>query len=154
MRLDERLLDPTAPWAAARSERLNTLFPAYLVSVGLFAALWVLALVRVRTPWIAVALGAALVPLVTEPASYYYSFVLLAVPLARVLRSLEVALVGLAGAGQLIALRFHWLDDRFVGLSMLHVAFALALIAAFSRGFGRLSWLRAARPAPMMRRTS
>jgi hypothetical protein len=151
---DERLLDPTAPWVAARSERLSSLFPAYVVAVGALAALWVLAVARVRTLWIAVALGAALVPLVAEPASYYYSFVLLAVPLARILRSLEVALVGLAGAGQIIAIRFEWLDDRFVGLSVLYVAFALALIAAFSRKFRRASPLHVPAPTPNVGRTS
>ncbi|HEX6767184.1 MAG TPA: hypothetical protein VF103_16920 [Polyangiaceae bacterium] len=151
---DERLLDPSAPWAAARTERFDALFPAYALAVLAFTALWVRAVSRLKTPWIAVALGAALVPLLTEPASYYYSFVLLAVPLARALPSLEVALVGLAGAGQLIALRFPWADDRFTGLALVYVAFALASIAAFSRKFASAPRLFAPKRSSLLRRTS
>jgi hypothetical protein len=150
---DDRLFDPGAPWVNARSERMNTLFPAYVLALLVATAWWVRAVARVRTLWISVALGSALIPILAEPASYYYSFVLLAVPLTRVLPSLGVALAGLAAAGQLIGLRFPWADDRFTGLALVYVAFALASIAAFSPRWSALQ-PRATARMPTLRRTS
>ena len=75
----------------------------------------------------------SLVVILTEPACYYYSIWLLAAPLARARRSLEMALLALAATGQFLILRERWMDDRFVALAALYVLFGVLLIALFSR---------------------
>ena len=118
--------------------RSRAFAPGFIVALLAALALWVRALAGVRSLWVGIALGAALVPIVAEPATYYFSFVLLAVPLTRLLRSLEIALLGLAGAGQLLALQFGGSDAHFTALALLYVVFALALSAAFNRKLTRV----------------
>jgi hypothetical protein len=120
-------------WSSARRARIAARWPLHALCAGLFV--WALArcVWRVRTLWIALALSVPLVMVLTDPAAYYYSMLVLVAPLARARRSVEVMLLGLAAASQLLSLQVPFVDDRYVVLSALYLLFACALIALFSR---------------------
>ncbi len=131
--LDRRAVDPVERWAEARIRRWHALRPLFALFALALCALFVRALARVRTLWVALGLSLVLVVVLTEPACYYYSLWLLVAPLALARRSLETALLGLAAIGQLLVMREHWIDDRFVALAALYVVFGVVLVALFSR---------------------
>jgi hypothetical protein len=130
---DGSLVDPVAPWADARRERLARMRPYYWLTAGCLVAFLVTTVSRIRNLWVALGLSLLLIPAVTDPSCYYYSAFLLAAPLCRVNRSLELALVALAGSGQALSLRMAWTDDRFVAMAALYVVFSIALVAVFAK---------------------
>ena len=116
-----------------------------LVHALLLVAAFAYVSLRLRTLWLATGLATVLIVALTDPSCYYYSFFLLAVPLSRARRSLEMAFVGLAGASQLVVSRYAWVDDRFWWLAGAYVAFASLLLVVFARPprvSGLLSHLR------------
>jgi hypothetical protein len=130
--VDPSLVDPSRPWADARRLRLSQARPFYwLAAAGLVGLLGV-TVWRIRSLWIALSVSLLLIPAVTDPSCYYYSVFVLAAPLCLVRRDLSVAMVALAGAGQLLCLRFTWIDDRFVALAAIYVLFAIVLVVALA----------------------
>jgi len=130
--VDPSLLDPVAPWAAARHARLAALGPLYAGFALLFVAAVVIVCFRVRSNWVALALSLPLVPALTDPSCYYYSVWVLAVVLVHARPAIATPLLGVAAAGQLLSLGYPAPDARFAALSLLYVASALPLLAAFS----------------------
>ncbi len=130
---DTSLLDPAAPWTAARNARFAALRPGYyasaLVLLGLFAwSVW-----RIRTRWIAVCLSLLVVTTLTDPSCYYYLAWILVAPLARARRSIEIALMGLAAVGQFLLIRHDPFDVSFVKLAALYVGVSALLVIVFAR---------------------
>lgn len=62
---------------------------------------------------------------------YYHHQALLA--FARMKGSMDIAVIGLGGASQLLTLQFFYIDDRFTALSALYVAWTVAFMFAFFR---------------------
>ncbi|MCA9593809.1 MAG: hypothetical protein KC776_10880 [Myxococcales bacterium] len=131
--LDPTAVDPVEQWTNARKARWAELRPLFALCALVLVGFFVRATARVRTTWVALGMSLSLVVILTEPACYYYSIWLLAAPLARARRSLEMALLALAATGQFLILRERWMDDRFVALAALYVLFGVLLIALFSR---------------------
>jgi hypothetical protein len=122
-------------WPAARLKRLERRFPLQVVIASSYVLGVVYCCWRLRTVWLALGLGFPLVMVLTDPSAYYYSMVLLTVPLARARRSVEVMLLGLATASQLLVLDLPYPDERYVALSALYLAFAAVLLAVYGRRF-------------------
>jgi hypothetical protein len=130
--VDRSLLDPTAPWIAARAARLASLAIAYRAAAFGVVALVGFVVWRARTAWLAMALSLPLIVALTEPSCYYYSVWVVALPLARARPAVGVTLLGVAAAGQLVGIRFASFDERYFALALLYVVSALVLLAAFT----------------------
>ncbi|HEX8694893.1 MAG TPA: hypothetical protein VF746_20870 [Longimicrobium sp.] len=129
---DERAPDPVAPWKEARSARRERTRPLFWLLAAAAGAWFLVILRRVRRLWAAQALSLAWLVLLPELTCYYYSFLVLAAPLSRLRRRLEVPLLALAALSQVAWSAFWWNDDRYATLSLLAVAFTIVLLAAFT----------------------
>ncbi|HEU0054460.1 MAG TPA: glycosyltransferase 87 family protein, partial [Longimicrobium sp.] len=152
---DERLPDPLAPWKERFAERMDETRPVLWVLVALALGWFVRVARRARRPWIALGLGQVWPVLLLPLTCYYYAFFVMAAPLTRARRSLEIPLLALAAASQVVWWAFWWNDDRYAALSVLAVAFCCVLLAMFSPGRRRARERvrhdqRSARPAPVM----
>ncbi len=125
--------DPLEPWTAARRARFARLSPWYYLAVALLSFGFIAALWKIRSLWIAMALSLLLVPTLTDPSCYYYSVWILAVPLVRVRQSLASALIGVAGAGQLLMLSLGNPEDRYLALAGLYLFASAVLVCMFAR---------------------
>ncbi len=132
-KLDRALVDPVEPWKQARRERLRQLRWLHWASVAAFMVMLIATLRRLRTPWLAMALSLAAVPILTDPSCYYYSMWVLAAVLCRARRSLEIALVATAGIGQVVVREFGAFDERYVALAALYVALSVLVVLLFAR---------------------
>jgi hypothetical protein len=132
------------PWTAARRAELAEHRLLYWIAAAALVAAFVAVVGRLRTPWLGLGLGVALIVALTDPSCYYYVVFLVAAPLCRARRSLEMALVGLAGVGQLVVMRLSVLDDhRYVILAALYVGFVGLLLGVFGRPLSlRALWRR------------
>lgn len=52
---------------------------------------------------------------------------------ARTKGSMEIAVIGLGGASQLLTVQFYFIDDKFVAISALYLAWTIAFVLAFFR---------------------
>jgi len=52
---------------------------------------------------------------------------------ARSRGSMEIAVIGLGGASQLLTVQFYFIDDKFVAISALYLAWTIAFVLAFVR---------------------
>lgn len=124
-------------WEQARINALRARRGLYVVS-AIALLLWSLrCLWGLRTLWVAIAVSLLLVMTLSDPSCYYYSMFVLAAVLARARRGIEVMLMGLAAASQLLALRFALDDDRFAAMSGLYLLFSCAIVLLFSRPLRR-----------------
>lgn len=140
-RLEVQRNKPGDSWTEARRLRLAQLEPAYWAAASVLVIAFVLVVGKLRTPWLAMSIGVTLIVSLSDPSCYYYSVFLAAVPLCRARRSLEMAFLGLGGVGQLLASQTRWMDDRFLALAALYVAFCVLLLFLFGRP-PPWSWLR------------
>jgi hypothetical protein len=121
---DTRLADPYAPWKQAREET----FARHRLLFGALAAGFVLLLaaaVRGQPEWVAVVLGAGLVPVAAELTCYYSAILVVFALLWRRHPPAAAALVGLSAAGWLITERFLFYDEIFTWISLATVVFVL-----------------------------
>jgi hypothetical protein len=91
------------------------------------------AISRLRS-WEAAALGFALIPLLSEPANYYYSFVICGVMLAGERPRLMVYLMASAVLWLANGLWFYRLPQEYMGAVILAVVLSLAVLYEMSRG--------------------
>lgn len=120
-------------WLSERVGRLEQLGSAFRVLITLAAAVVVTAIWQARRAWVALALATALIPLLLDPANYYYSFFVLLVPLCARQHAFGVLMCAVAAGGQLLSLRFAAAEARFVALSALYVGISLLVALAFIR---------------------
>jgi len=126
-------------WADSRRARLSRvewpLRGAQVFGCALFVACaWPL-----RRTWVATSLAVPLIFVLTDPSAYYYSVWVLLLPLVRVWRPLELVVMAVAAAGQLLSLRYPMPSSRFFGMSVLYGGSALLLFARFAwTGVGKL----------------
>jgi hypothetical protein len=130
---DNRLLDPFERWKDARRARYQHLKFVYYGIVALFVAGLTWACWRIKSIWVAMSLSLILVVSMVEATCYYYSVWIFAGILTKARRSMEIAVIGLAGLGQLLSTQFYFIDDKFTALSALYIAFTIAMVVSFMR---------------------
>ncbi len=129
---DDSARDPFEKWGAMRNDRYAKYKPlAYAFLLATFA-LFVAVVRRIKSLWLAQALGQIWIILLSQLTSYYYAFVIIAAPVTRVRRDLEVWLFGFAALTQFIWLSFGYYDDRHAVLTLLTLVFTSFLILSFA----------------------
>ena len=77
-------------------------------------------------------LGALLIALVAMCVVYYYAHEAL-LKFARTNGSMEIAIIALAGTGQVFSNQFFFIDDKYTAISVVYVAWTVAFVLAFVR---------------------
>jgi hypothetical protein len=126
--VDPSLEDPYLPWQEARRATFRARRPVFvaLVAVALVVFAWS---VQRQPLWVAVVLGAGLIPIATELTCYYSALLVVFALLWERTPWVGVGLVGLAAAGWGSVELFHFFDPIFTGLSLLTVAYVVAVSA-------------------------
>lgn len=132
----DNMVDPFQIWKEMRLERYAHLrWVAYGVLAVAFAG-FVHVVRRIRSLWIAQALGQIWIILLSQLTCYYYSFVILGAPLTKARRNLEPWLFGFAAVSQVMWNFTAWNDDRYVALTLLTLALTVFALWMFARRIG------------------
>ncbi len=145
---DPKALDPFETWKKMRLERWAKYKPIGYAIVALSFALFVAVVRRIKSLWIAQALGQIWIILLSQLTSYYYAFIIITAPLTRVRRDLEVWLFGFAALTQFMWLGLGYNDDRYTALTWVTLAFCYFLILSFAPKSWFPKKLVGAPPAP------
>ena len=116
--VDRSLEDPYLPWKEARRATFERRRGLYLALVGASLALFAWA-VRRQPLWVAVALGAGLVPIATELTCYYGALLSVLALVWERARWVAPALVGLSAVGWALVDTLHFFDPIFTAQSLL-----------------------------------
>lgn len=130
---DNRLLDPFEDWKRLRNERYDKYKPiAYVVLLASLAAFaWVVH--RIKSLWVAQCLGQIFIILLSQLTCYYYSFMILAAPLIRLRRGIELGLFALAAVTQIIWMNSVYNDNKYTLLTIVSLAFCYFMLGLFWR---------------------
>lgn len=136
---DASLFDPFDRWRQMRLDRYAKYKPVAYGILALSAALFVLVVRRIKSTWLALALAQIWIVLLSQLTSYYYAFIILAAPITRVRRDLEVWIFSFAALTQFVWLSFRFIDDRYTALSLVTLLFCYAMLLSLapSRWFKR-----------------
>ncbi len=131
---DPKALDEFGKWVDVHTNALERRRPAYLALNAFIALIFFMAVRRVKTLWIAMALSVVFVCSLPTLSSYYYSFFLVPALLGKV--SLRLRLLTLFAAGMSAVLLLpgrisFQFDDRFTLQSLVFLCYAFALVVAF-----------------------
>jgi hypothetical protein len=126
-------VEPFARWKSLRAARLERLRPVVWGGMAAAAALIGWSAWSLRSAWVTMGVGLLSLTVHVGLTCYYHAFLVLAAPLSRARRHVELALVSVALLGNAIVLRFPHGDDRYAILSLLHVVFTLFVVLLFSR---------------------
>ena len=88
---------------------------------------------RTKSLWLAQCLGQVFIILLSQLTCYYYTFMILAAPLTRVRRSLELGLFGVAAITQIIWMNSHWNDNKYTLLTIVSLGWCCLLVGMFWR---------------------
>jgi len=124
--VDGSLEDPYAPWKQARQRSFAQRRALFWTLVAGFVALLAVA-VRSQPDWVALILGAGLVPIAAELTCYYSAILVVFALLWGRTPPVAAALCGLSALGWLLVERFHFLDEIFTWISL-----ATALFVVFA----------------------
>ncbi|HIL00846.1 MAG TPA: hypothetical protein EYG06_02070 [Myxococcales bacterium] len=117
-------LSPQASWVA---------LPIHIsILIAFFALFW--RALRETEDWEAAALGACLIPLVTAPTNYYFSFFIAVALLASRRPTVGLVLLGAATAWNLNGLIFYQEYDEYRWASVIAVAASFLVVAEVIRG--------------------
>lgn len=116
---DASKVDPFVGWKTARVQRYIDYKPvAYTVfATSLLASILVLR--RIKSMWIAQAIGGIWIILGSQLTCYYYSYMLLLAVLSRMRRATEVFLLATAAISQLGWRTIGYNDDRYTYLTVI-----------------------------------
>jgi hypothetical protein len=147
---DVSLTDPFERWKAMRLERYDRYKPVAYGIIAASLAFFIYVVRRVRSLWIAQCLAQIWIILLSQLTCYYYSFMILSAPLAKVKPSIEPWLFGLAALTQVVWMSMAWNDDRYTALTLVTLIFCYGLLVVFApRSFlDRLGLLKLGRPGP------
>ncbi len=125
---DVSMTDPFTTWKQMRLDRYQEYKPvAYgLIGVTFFAS--VLLLRRIKSLWIAQCLSQVWIILLSQLTCYYYTFMVIAAPLTRLRRDMEVWLFGFAAMSQFVWKIFGFNDDKYTLLTLLSLALSYAMM--------------------------
>lgn len=129
---DPSLPDQWSVWKSSRVERYRKTAPLRWVILAAALPGFALVIRRRRLPWIGASLGHLFIVLFAHITCFHYSFLVLAAPLTRVRRWLEIALFSFAALTQIISLSTRWNDDKYALLSVVSLLFSLGVLAAFA----------------------
>ncbi|MBI5533332.1 MAG: hypothetical protein HY898_11485 [Deltaproteobacteria bacterium] len=131
--VDPERIEPMHRWQDARRARFASLqWLFYGVNAAVIAA-FAFACWKMRTLWLTVPLGLALVVCMVDPTCYYYSVWILAAVLTRANRTLELPVIGAALASQMLSWNTQFADDKYASLAALYVGFTVGLLWFFMR---------------------
>jgi hypothetical protein len=129
---DPTLLDPFQVWKRMRIEHYakwsGVAYGLMALSLGLF----VFALRRARSLWVAQSLAPLLVAVFTKMIAAGYAFVIVAAPVTRAKRSTELWFFCFAALTQLVSRQLPYNDDKYMALSVLTIVFGGALVWALT----------------------
>ncbi|MEM9694291.1 MAG: hypothetical protein AAGA56_17200 [Myxococcota bacterium] len=94
-----------------------------------------------KSLWVAQCLGQIFIILGSQLTCYYYSFMILAAPLTRLRRPLELGLFALAAITQIIWMNSYWNDNKYTLLTIVSLLFCYGMVASFARGRAWRRWL-------------
>jgi hypothetical protein len=130
--VDDNLADPYEVWKRLRNERYYRYRPVAYGIIALSLAFFVWVVRRVKSTWVALALGQIFIILLSQLTSYYYAFVVISAPLTRARRQIELPLVGLAAATQLVWMAIGWYDDKSALSTLIILLFCYWMISLFA----------------------
>jgi hypothetical protein len=132
---NKALSDPFDDWKRMRNERYAKLKPVAYAIIALTMALFLYVLRRMKNMWLALCLSQVFVILMSQLTCYYYSFMILSAPIARVkpLRHpVELSLFGFAIVSQVGWRVFRFNDDKYWILTLISLIFCYGLIVVFA----------------------
>ena len=103
--------------------------------VLLFVGIFAIATRRIRPLWVAMCASPLFVVLLAQLTCYYYSFLILGAPLARVRplrRPVELSLFGFVVLSQVANRSFFWNDDKYWMLTLLSLGLSTTLVVALA----------------------
>ena len=133
---DTWLDSPWDTWKEARSLTFEERKGVFWAAVGLFTGVLALAVFRAE-PWLALCLGAGLIPMSGELACYYYAFLLIYGLALSPLPWVPVLLVALSAVTNVAPVVWKQTDDQFTAISAALVAFVVAATAVAWRGLSQ-----------------
>jgi hypothetical protein len=130
---DNSLVDPFEVWKRMRNERYAKYrwisYAIVAASLGWFV--WIVR--KIRSLWVAQCLGQIFVILLSQLTCYYYSFMILAAPLTRLRKQIEVGLFALAAVTQIIWMNSYWNDNKYTLLTIASLVFSYIVLGLFWR---------------------
>jgi hypothetical protein len=130
---DDKLADPFEVWKRMRNERWDKYKGVAYAIIALSLAFFAWVVRRVKSMWIALCLGQVFIMLMVQLLSYYYAFLVIAAPLTKAKRQIEVPYLGLAAVSQLIWGAFGDFDDRSAAVTLVTLVFCYGLVCAFAK---------------------
>jgi hypothetical protein len=131
---DAAAFDEFGKWGEAHTAALQKRRPAYLAFNAFIALIFLLAVRRVKTLWIAMGLSVLPVVSLLTLSSYYYSFFLVPALLGKVSFRLTLMTFFAAGLSAILIIvgrsSFQF-DDRYTLQSVVFLGYAFALVLAF-----------------------
>jgi hypothetical protein len=127
------LNDPFEIWKRMRNERYHKYKALAYGLTGATFAVFVTIVARIRSLWVAQCLGQIFIILMSQLTCYYYSFMILSAPLAKLRRPIELGLFGLAAVTEIIWLNSFWNDDRYTALTIVSLLFCYIMLGMFWR---------------------
>lgn len=141
--------DPFQLWKDMRNQRYAKYkYVAYAI-IALSFLFFAAVVARIRSLWVAQALGQIWIVLLSQLTSYYYVFVIVSGPLTRLRRDLEPKLFGFAAITQVVYIAFYFNDDKYTLLTYLTLGFCYFLIASFAPKTWAFWKREAAAPKPV-----
>ena len=130
---DNRLQDPFERWKQMRNDRYEKYkLLAYAIILGTLA-FFALVVHRIKKLWIAQCLGQIFIILGSQLTCYYYSFMIIAAPLIKARRQIELGLFALAAVTQIIWMQTYWNDNRYTLLTIVSLIYCYVMIGHFWR---------------------
>jgi hypothetical protein len=133
---DRSLEHPYEPWQRAREATFARRRPLFVALVAGFCLL-LAASVRKQPPWVGVVLGTGLVTVAGNLSNYYSAILVVYALLWRRHPPVGVALCALSALGCIIADRFLFADEVYVGISLASLGFVVFATAWVWRGSAR-----------------
>jgi hypothetical protein len=130
---DNSLDDPFEIWKRMRNERYEKYKAVAYALTGGTLAVFVVIVARIKSLWVAQCLGQIFIILMSQLTCYYYSFMILSAPLAKLRRPIELGLFGLAAVTEIIWLNSFWNDDRYTALTIVSLLFCYIMLGMFWR---------------------
>jgi hypothetical protein len=130
---DNNLVDPFKVWKDMRNERYHRYrYIAYGI-VAASLAFFIFVVYRFKSLWIAQCLGQIFIILLSQLTCYYYSFMILAAPLSKVRKVVELGLFAVAAITQLVWMNSYWNDNKYTVLTIVSLVWCYVLIGLMAR---------------------
>jgi hypothetical protein len=130
---DPKDTDPFRVWKQMRLDRYRDYKPVAYSLIGITLAASILLLRRIKSLWVAQCLSQIWVILLSQLTCYYYSFMIIAAPLTRLRRDMEIWLFGFAGISQLVWRFLGYNDDKYTVLTLISMILCYAMMFSFGK---------------------